>query len=40
MDTTSKVTQFKAGFFVLLGIISIGALVLEFGRFGDSIKKY
>ncbi len=40
MDTTSKVTQFKAGFFVLLGIISIGALVLEFGRFGDSIQKY
>lgn len=40
MDTTSKVTQFKAGLFVLLGLISIGALVLEFGRFGDNIKKY
>lgn len=40
MDTTSKATQFKAGFFVLLGIISIGALVLYFGRFGDSIKKF
>jgi virulence factor Mce-like protein len=40
MDTTSKSTQFKAGFFVLLGIISIGALVLEFGRFGDNIKKF
>jgi ABC-type transporter Mla subunit MlaD len=40
MDTTSKVTQLKAGFFVLLGLISIGVLVLVFGRFGDSIKKY
>ena len=40
MDTTSKVTQFKVGFFVLLGLISIGVLVLYFGRFGDSINKY
>ena len=40
MDTTSKATQFKAGFFVLLGLISIGSLVLYFGRFGESIKKY
>lgn len=40
MDTTSKATQFKAGFFVLLGLISIGVLVLVFGRFGDNIKKY
>lgn len=40
MDTTSKATQFKAGFFVLLGIISIALLVLYFGRFGDNIKKY
>ncbi len=40
MDTNSKATQFKAGFFVLLGLISIGTLVLYFGRFGDSIKKY
>lgn len=40
MDTTNKVTQFKAGFFVLLGLISIGILVLVFGRFGDNIKKF
>jgi ABC-type transporter Mla subunit MlaD len=40
MDTTSKATQFKAGFFVLLGLISIGSLVLYFGRFGESIKRF
>jgi len=40
MDTNSKSTQFKAGFFVLLGLISIGALVLYFGRFGDTVKSY
>ncbi len=40
MDTTSKATQFRAGFFVLLGLISLGALVLYFGRFGESIKKF
>ncbi len=40
MDTNSKVTQFKAGFFVLLGLISIGALILYFGRFGESVKKF
>jgi len=40
MDTNSKSTQFKAGFFVLLGLLSIGSLVLYFGRFGDTIKSY
>ena len=40
MDTTNISTQLRAGFFVLLGFICIGSLVIYFGRFGESVKKY
>jgi phospholipid/cholesterol/gamma-HCH transport system substrate-binding protein len=40
MDTTNTSTQFRAGFFVILGLLCIGSLVIYFGRFGESIKKF
>jgi phospholipid/cholesterol/gamma-HCH transport system substrate-binding protein len=39
MDTTNTSTQLRAGFFVLLGLLCIGSLVIYFGRFGESVKK-
>lgn len=39
MDTTNTSTQLRAGFFVLLGLLCIGSLVIYFGRFGQSVKK-
>lgn len=40
MDTTNTSTQIRAGFFVILGLLCIGSLVIYFGRFGESIKKF
>lgn len=40
MDTTNTSTQLRAGFFMILGLLCIGSLVIYFGRFGESIKKY
>jgi len=40
MDTTKTSTQLRAGFFMLLGFFCIGSLVIYFGRFGESVKKY
>lgn len=40
MDTTNISTQMRAGFFLILGLLCIGSLVLYFGRFGESVKKY
>ncbi len=40
MDTTNISTQLRAGAFMLLGLLCIGSLVIYFGRFGESIKKY
>ena len=40
MDTTKTSNQLRAGFFVLLGLLCIGSLVIYFGRFGESVKKY
>ena len=40
MDTTNTATQIRAGFFVGLGLLCIGSLVIYFGRFGESVKKY
>jgi phospholipid/cholesterol/gamma-HCH transport system substrate-binding protein len=40
MDTTNISTQFRAGFFMILGLLCIGSLVIYFGRFGESIKKF
>ena len=40
MDSSNTSTQLRAGFFVLLGLLCIGSLVLYFGRFGESMKKY
>lgn len=40
MDTTNTSTQFRAGFFVILGLLCIGSLVIYFGRFGESMKKF
>jgi len=40
MDTTKTSTQLRAGFFMLLGFFCIGSLLIYFGRFGDSVKKY
>jgi phospholipid/cholesterol/gamma-HCH transport system substrate-binding protein len=39
MDTTNVSTQLRAGFFMLLGLFCIGALVIYFGRFGETVKK-
>jgi phospholipid/cholesterol/gamma-HCH transport system substrate-binding protein len=39
MDTSNSSTQLRAGFFVLLGLLCIGSLVIYFGRFGESVKK-
>lgn len=40
MDTTNLSTQLRAGIFVILGLLCIGSLVIYFGRFGESIKKF
>ena len=40
MDTSNISTQLRAGFFMILGLLCIGSLVIYFGRFGESIKKY
>ena len=40
MDTTNISTQMRAGFFMILGLLCIGSLVIYFGRFGESVKKY
>lgn len=40
MDTTNISTQLRAGFFMILGLLCIGSLVIYFGRFGESVKKY
>ena len=40
MDTTNSGTQFKAGLFMLLGLICIASLVLYFGRFSGGVKNY
>jgi len=40
MDTSNTSTQIRAGFFVILGLLCIGSLVIYFGRFGESIKKF
>jgi len=40
MDTSNTATQLRAGFFVGLGLLCIGTLVIYFGRFGESVKKY
>ena len=40
MDTTKTSTQLRAGFFMFLGFLCIGSLVIYFGRFGESVKKY
>ena len=40
MDTTNSGTQFKAGLFMLLGLICIASLVLYFGRFSTGVKNY
>ena len=40
MDKSNLSTQLRAGFFMLLGFLCIGSLVIYFGRFGESVKKY
>jgi len=40
MDTSNISTQLRAGFFVILGLLCIGSLVIYFGRFWESIKKF
>jgi len=40
MDTSNTSTQLRAGFFMLLGLFCIGSLVIYFGRFGESVKKF
>lgn len=39
MDTNNMATQLRAGFFMLLGLISIASLVIYFGRFSGTVKK-
>ncbi len=38
--SSEKVTQARVGFFILLGLVAIGAMVVYFGRFGDGLKKF
>jgi virulence factor Mce-like protein len=40
METSNTATQLRAGFFMILGLLCIGSLVIYFGRFGESIKKF
>ena len=40
MDTSNISTQIRAGFFMILGLLCIGSLVIYFGRFGESMKKF
>jgi phospholipid/cholesterol/gamma-HCH transport system substrate-binding protein len=40
MDTTNTSNQLRAGFFMILGFLCIGSLVIYFGRFGEGVKKY
>ncbi len=40
MTSGEKTTQARVGAFMLLGIIVICSMVVYFGRFGDSLKKY
>jgi len=38
--SSEKVTQVRVGFFILLGLVAICAMVVYFGRFGDGLKKF
>jgi phospholipid/cholesterol/gamma-HCH transport system substrate-binding protein len=38
--SSEKVTQVRVGFFMLLGIVAICAMVVYFGRFGDGLTKF
>ncbi len=38
--SSEKVTQARVGFFILLGLVAICAMVVYFGRFGDGLKKF
>jgi ABC-type transporter Mla subunit MlaD len=38
--SSERVTQTRVGFFMLLGLIAICAMVVYFGRFGDGLKKF
>ncbi len=38
--SSEKVTQARVGFFILIGLVAIGAMVVYFGRFGDGLKKF
>lgn len=38
--SSEKVTQARVGFFILLGVVAICAMVVYFGRFGDGLKKF
>jgi len=40
MDTNNTATQFRAGLFMLLGLICIASLVLYFGRFSATVKNF
>lgn len=40
MTKADQVTQVRVGFFVLLGLTVICAMVVYFGRFGDGLKEY
>lgn len=38
--SSEKVTQTRVGFFMLLGLVAICAMVVYFGRFGDGLTKF
>lgn len=40
MPTREKRRETKAGLFVLIGLLFLGALVVQFGRFGDRFKDH
>lgn len=40
MNQNEQATQIKVGFFLLIGFVMIGAMVVYFGRLGEGLKQY
>jgi ABC-type transporter Mla subunit MlaD len=38
MATTERRTEFVVGLFLFIGLILLGALIVQFGRFGDRVR--
>ena len=40
MTSEDRVTQTKVGIFILIGLITIGMMVVYFGRLGEGVRSY